>query len=396
VFAKFTLYRGKADQITDTPSGGDLAKNGEAITYALEQLPLAVRTEYTNWQKYCLPKFTAGNLDTDKKQNDYFATYYAQIVGILFKNPPEAENCSENGNQPNPVQTVPDIQPKELQPYQKQLLAAFDNYLASLSLFEAFLDKAVLAAAKPVVALEYDFNTPVSQPTTSTVKVIISKAWFQKRCPSPSKKSDVKPQEQTATATPGGPGTAPNPAKTTPCASLTSSGCINQLTATLNAGGNFYNSTPSNVPGAGAFRDAQVGTEADWALCTSASNPVGSFLGNATIGFTYYYQDQVSPSILRVASAGMPLPGISITGLSSSATQVFAKKGPINFAQVKYGLGTGKNVKFPIAFSYSNRTDLIVHRLWSAQFGVSYDLSSLFNSSASTNTSGSNANNGFH
>jgi hypothetical protein len=31
----------------------------------------------------------------------------------------------------------------------------------------------------------------------------------------------------------------------------------------------------------------------------------------------------------------MPLPGINITGLSSSATQVFTKKGPINFVQLK-------------------------------------------------------------
>jgi hypothetical protein len=44
-------------------------------------------------------------------------------------------------------------------------------------------------------------------------------------------------------------------------------------------------------------------------------------------------------------------------------------------------------VKFPIAVSWSNRTDLITHSLWSAQFGVSYDFSSLLNSSSSTDTS---------
>jgi|SRR5580658_4343773 hypothetical protein len=52
----------------------------------------------------------------------------------------------------------------------------------------------------------------------------------------------------------------------------------------------------------------------------------------------------------------------------------------ISFVQLKSGLGTRKNVKFPIAFSYSNRTDLITRPLWSARFGVSYDFSSLFNS----------------
>jgi hypothetical protein len=71
-----------------------------------------------------------------------------------------------------------------------------------------------------------------------------------------------------------------------------------------------------------------------------------------------------------------------VTGLSSSATQVFTKKGPINFIQFKYGLGVGKNVKSPIAVSWSNRTDLITHPRWSAPIGVTYDFSSLLNSSS--------------
>ena len=66
---------------------------------------------------------------------------------------------------------------------------------------------------------------------------------------------------------------------------------------------------------------------------------------------------------------------------------LFTKKGPINFVQLKYGLGFGKNVKFPIAVSWSNRTDLITHALWSAQFGVTYDFSSLLNSSSSSGAS---------
>jgi hypothetical protein len=162
---------------------------------------------------------------------------------------------------------------------------------------------------------------------------------------------------------------------------------VNRFTGTINVGGNFYNSTPSSVPGASAFRDLQAGTEMDLAFCTSAISIIGSFLGNSTLGLTYYYQDQVSPSILKV-TPGMPLSGISIVGLDSSTSSVFTKKGPINFVQLKYGLGTGKNVKFPIAVSWSNRTDLITHSLWSAQFGVSYDFSSLLNSSGSTSTSG--------
>jgi hypothetical protein len=325
-----------------------------------------------------------------------FAKYYAQIVGILFKKPPDPENCGENGNEPVPAQTIPEINAKDLQPYQKELLTAIDNYLASLSIFEALLDKAVLAAAKPAISLEYDFNTPVNQPTTSTAKIVISKAFFEKKCGKATKKTnaDGATAQRAPKSTPDNSAKDPKAAKTSPCApSSSSGGCINQLTLTFNGGGNFYNSPPSSVPGAEAFRDVQVGAEVDWAICTSTPNRVGSFLGNSTLGFTYYYQDQVSPSILKVASAGMPLPGINITGLSSTASQVFTTRGPINFVQAKYGLGNGKNVKFPIAVSYSNRTDLITHRLWSAQFGVSYDLSSLLNSSNSTNTSGASQDN---
>jgi hypothetical protein len=70
---------------------------------------------------------------------------------------------------------------------------------------------------------------------------------------------------------------------------------MNQLTGTLNVGGNFYNSPPSAVPGAKAFRDAQVGTEVDWAFCTSSSSPVLSLFGNSTLGFVYYYSGPGEP-----------------------------------------------------------------------------------------------------
>jgi hypothetical protein len=219
-----------------------------------------VQEEYKKWSDRCLSKFTAGNLDTVQKQNDYFARYYAQIVGILFKNPPDQAHCGEDGNEPAPVQKIPDLRPQDLQLYQKQLLTAFDDYIASLSIFEALLDKALLAAAKPAVALEYDFNSPVNQPTTSTAKLIVSKAFFQKRCPAANKNVNKKLLEQAPSSASGKSGTQPKTAKDTSCASFSSGGgCINQLTLIFNGGGNFYNSPPSSVPGAGAFRDAQVG-----------------------------------------------------------------------------------------------------------------------------------------
>jgi len=54
-------------------------------------------------------------------------------------------------------------------------------------------------------------------------------------------------------------------------------------------------------------------------------------------------------------------------------------------------LAPGK-VKFPIALTYSNRSDLIVHPALGLQFGVSYDLSAITTptSSSSGNSVGGN------
>jgi hypothetical protein len=393
-FTKITILRGKIQQV-DFPSGIALEKNGDAITQVLEQLPTAVMDSYGKWQRDCLSQFTTKNLVSDatgkpdaEKEAAYFAKYYAQIVDILFKKSPEPPNCSAGQDR----QFIPaKVQAGNLQTWQKDLVDKYANYVASLSLFEALLDKAVLAAAKPALALEYDYNTPVNQPTTSTVKLVYSQAGLQKMCGARDKKPPSKSAVQAVTSAPAT--DKDSSKKKAKCTSSTDSTCINQLTGTLNAGGNFYNSTPSNVPGAQTFRDVQVGAEVDWAFCTSAINVIGSFLGNSTLGLTYYYQDQTSPSILKV-TPGMPVSGINIVGLASTTSSVFATKGPINFVQLKYGLGTGKNVKFPIAFSYSNRTDLITKQLWSAQFGVSYDFSSLLNSSSSSNSNSSKGSGG--
>lgn len=195
-----------------------------------------------------------------------------------------------------------------------------------------------------------EIHTPANQPTTSTVKLVGSKPFGPRICAAKGSGS----VDSTATT---------------------------RFTGTLNIGAGFYNSSQSAVPGAGVFRDTQAGAELDTAFCTSSKNWLASFFGNSTVGFTYYYQDQVSPAILKITPSA-PLDGINIVGLASSTSQVFSQKGPIHFLQLKYGLGVGKNVKFPIAVSWSNRTELITHSLWSAQFGVSYDFSSLFASAS--------------
>jgi hypothetical protein len=140
----------------------------------------------------------------------------------------------------------------------------------------------------------------------------------------------------------------------------------------FNGGVSIYNSVPSSsIPDASQLRDIQAGFEADRNL--------GSLwiLGPATASGAYYFQYQSSPAILKV-NPSEPLSGITIIGLPTNATQIFAQKGNIHVAQVKLALGSSKsNWKFPLSVTWSNRTELITKPTWRAQFGISYDFDSL-------------------
>ena len=207
------------------------------------------------------------------------------------------------------------------------LVQAALDYSASLASTAAaertVYDKA--AWSKPILTFEYDYNTPSNQPTNSTFRVI----WGQ----------SLKAWKMTG-----------------------------------NAAGSIYNSTPSSsIPGSGRLRDIQLGIEAD-------RNPyqLGSYL-TATLSGAYYFQNQTSPTILNVTPSS-PISGISFTGLSSNATQVFTQKGNIHVGQLKITLagGSSSGWKFPIAITGSNRTELITKSTIGAQVGISYDFDSLF------------------
>jgi hypothetical protein len=143
-------------------------------------------------------------------------------------------------------------------------------------------------------------------------------------------------------------------------------------TLTANGAVSIYNSAPSSsVPGASYLRDVQAGFEAD--------RDLGSLwiLGPATACGAYYFQYQSSPAILNV-NPSQPISGITITGLPSTATQIFTQKGSINVAQLKLAFGSSKsNWKFPVSVTWSNRTELITKSTGRAQIGISYDFDSL-------------------
>jgi hypothetical protein len=248
-----------------------------------------------------------------------------------------------------------------------------------------YFNTAVSSSAKPELALEYDLNTPQSKPSYSSAKITAN--WqFGKGTPDANRLEDFA-NAQTATLA----ATGANGAKDTSSQLGTKSKSLAQTSAppwsfTVTGTADIYNSEPpSSIPSASHLRDIQAGAELAYVFSPFGKNSVlGSFLGSATAAAAYSYEDQTSPAILTG-------PALSdFTGLPSSTTTAYAKRGVIHLGQVRLGFGTGKNITYPLAFTYSNRTELITHPTWGLQFGISYNLTSLFNSSGTTKSGNGN------
>jgi hypothetical protein len=269
------------------------------------------------------------------------------------------------------------------------------------------------ANTTPVLGLEYDLSTPLNQPSYSTAKGNLSlqfgKPPAKKTAPSKSAKAGVASAPASNTSATGAEkkqnwveavydtilSSASADGSTSPAPTTKASGASNNappvkttkaaagaqtppLTINLMVDGEFYNSQPSNsIPAARRLRDVQVGFEADYILRASDKYWLTKFIGDSTLSASYLYQDQTSPSIVNA-----PPSGISFSNLPSTGTTVYTSRGPINLGQVRWGLGTGSNVSFPIAFTYSNRSQLIDYPIKGLQFGLSYNLSSLFSNNA--------------
>jgi hypothetical protein len=202
--------------------------------------------------------------------------------------------------------------------------ASFVNaYKASVNLFVEKLRKA------PLLSFEYDYNRPASEPTNSTFR-LVGQSIF------------------------GG------------------------ATATLNTAASIYNAAPSSsIPGASRLRDIQAAAEMAYDFSKAKRSNI---LGHSTASVAYYFQDQTSPAILNV-TPGQPVSGIIITGLPSSAKQLYAQKGDISIAQGKFTYTPGaSSISLPISVTWSNRTELVTNSIWRGQVGISYDFDSLFGS----------------
>jgi hypothetical protein len=350
----------------------------------------------------------------------------------------------------------------------KARVQAFQAFVAEQAISEVIDED---ASKTPALGFEYDLNTPLNQPSYSTMKGNFS--WGLFASPAKKKAQTVAPNgtakapssnsaaktNQTdekktwleelynsivnpcpiASATPAQTGIPGNTAATVPGASTSnapaegaptaaggaafssstapagnasapgqatnaSSGCKTSvpgsdtkavagtytppLTLNIMLDGEFYNfQPPSSVPGSRRFRDFQAGAEIDYILrCSQSTHALFKFIGDSTLSGSYLYQDQLSPSILSA-----PPSGINFSNLPANASTVYTSKGVINLGQVRWALGTGSNLNFPIGFTYSNRSDLINHPIKGLQFGLSYNLSSLFTSNAGGGASGGSA-----
>jgi len=187
-------------------------------------------------------------------------------------------------------------------------------------------DQLVAAIAeKPVLTLQYDYKHAAAHPSTSTMRLVFDKGFRR------------------------------------------------VWSFAVNGAVELYDQKPSaDIPDAGHVRDAQFAVQVQRDLGTLA------FLGSAAVSGAYYFQYQQSPAILEV-EPGAPLPGITFTTFPPAATEVFAAKGHLHVAQLRLVLGpSGSSARFPIAISYSNRTELVTRPVLRGEIGVSYDFDSLF------------------
>jgi hypothetical protein len=335
---KYVFFNDKAD------ASGPWAKAVTGATDVLQQAQ-ALAQKISGLKEFSPPNYyyakwqiCVRNALRDAQDEDLsgvIAHYYADLHEMLILGRPFACNQGDQDVTNEVEQNLGISKPPSPQP-EPSLVAALGDIQDALRDYQLAISKLQRSIETPVLAFQYDWNRPQNQPTNSVFRFILSKNIL-----------DATKQN-------------------------------NVWTFTGNFAAAIYDSQPAtSIPGAGRLRDIQAGFEGDRVL------PSIPLLGQTTLSGAYYFQYQSSPSILKV-TPGTPISGITFIGLPPNATQIFTQKGNIHLAQIKWALGTGKNLRFPVAFSYSNRTDLISKPEWRAQFGITYDFSSFLSGANTT------------
>jgi hypothetical protein len=262
-----------------------------------------------------------------------------------------------------------------------------DMYAAVINAETAEALTSQTSSAKPELAIEYDLNTPTNQPDYSAVK--LTGNWqFGPKSAAASKAAATAYAKNAGIILASASAKSGNTTDTNKQLKATAKSSAQTSTPpwslTFNGVADIYNrAPPSSVPSATRLRDIQAGAEIAYLFApTVNASPLRKFMGNMTLAGAYSYQDQTSPAMLTG-------PALSdFTGLPSSTTTAYAPRGVIHLGQIRFGFGTGSSTNFtyPVAFTYSNRTELIVHPTWRAQVGITYNFNSLFSSSSTTPT----------
>jgi hypothetical protein len=227
-------------------------------------------------------------------------------------------------------------------------------------------------SATPEVGIEYDLNTPANKPAYSSFKM--NGNWQFGRAASDNAITNFAANAGSISAAANSANGSSAAKQLAVAAKPAAQAATPPWSFTFNGAVDLYDpKPPSTIPSAGYLRDIQAGAELAYLFSPSSdSGLLREFIGSIRLSGAYSYQDQTSPAILT----GPAL--TDFTGLPSSTTAAYAQRGIIHLGQVKLGLGTGSDLSYPLSFTYSNRTELVTHPVWGIQFGISYDLTSLF------------------
>ena len=139
---------------------------------------------------------------------------------------------------------------------------------------------------------------------------------------------------------------------------------------TMNAGLSFFN--PQVTPADGwQVRDSQFAAALDWTPNQTATL-------RTTFTVAYYFQYMVANGVLKFDKTEIT-PGGAAIPLPKGAVEILNTKGDIHVAQFRVSIPATQGVSFPIAVTYSNRTELVKadKGFWQGHAGVSYDVGAL-------------------
>jgi hypothetical protein len=119
------------------------------------------------------------------------------------------------------------------------------------------------------------------------------------------------------------------------------------------------------------LRDAQLALECDHTFGRTDAQV------NPSLSAGYYFQYMVGNALLTLPSTALA-PGTSIP-LPGNASELLNTKGSIHLGQIKITFKIrNSGVTFPLALTFSNRTDLIKATEVRGNFGLTYNFDSLF------------------